>query len=233
MKTIGLLGGMSWESTQEYYRIINEEIREQLGGTHSAKCVLYSFDFADIERLQHSGGWEMLAKELIDKGDLLKKSGADFISICTNTMHVMADQIESATGLNILHIADATGKVATKQGVKKVGLLGTSYTMEGDFYKGVLKENHNIDTIIPNEEDKKIIHNIIYNELVQGIFKEESKQKYIKIINKLVKNGADGIVLGCTEIPLLIKQADVEIPVLNTTEIHARAIASYALNDNV
>jgi len=229
MKTIGLLGGMSWESTQEYYRIINEEVRNQKGGTYSAKCLLYSFNFNDIEKLQHAGGWDGLKDTLIEKSQILKEGGADFLVICTNTMHVLADDIEEATGLKVLHIADATGAEASKLGMKKVGLLGTRYTMEGDFYKGVLINNHNIEAIVPEEADKDIVHQIIYEELVQGKIKEESKQAYIRVINNLVERGAEGIVLGCTEIPLLIKQDDVDIPVLSTTDIHAKAVTDFAL----
>jgi len=233
MKTIGLIGGMSWESSVDYYRIINEETRNILGGSHSSKCLMYSFDFHEIEELQNKNSWEELTEEMVLQADNLKKAGADFIVICTNTMHIMAPDIEKRTGLKVLHIADVTGEEIKRKSIGKVALLGTKFTMEGTFYKKVLKDKHNIDVVIPNDEDREVIHNIIYNELVRGIIKDDSRQKYIKIIDKLVDKGAEGVVLGCTEIPILIKQKDVSIPIFNTTEIHSKAAVRYAIDGEI
>lgn len=233
MKTIGLIGGMSWESSVDYYRIINEETRNILGGSHSSKCLMYSFDFHEIEELQNKNSWEELTKEMVLQADNLKKAGADFIVICTNTMHIMAPDIEKRTGLKVLHIADVTGEEIKRKSIGKVALLGTKFTMEGSFYKKVLKDKHNIDIVIPNDEDREVIHNIIYNELVRGIIKDDSREKYIKIIDKLVDKGAEGVVLGCTEIPILIKQKDVSIPIFNTTEIHSKAAVRYAIDGEI
>ena len=229
MKTIGLIGGMSWESSLEYYRIVNETVKEKLGGLHSCKCLMYSVDFGVIEALQHQNKWDELTKLMIEAAQNLKHGGADFIVICTNTMHKMAPEIEHATGLNVLHIADVTGAAISKNQIQKVGLLGTRFTMEGDFYKKRLKDNYDIEVIIPEDADRQIIHDIIYNELCLGIIKDDSRQKYIDIINKLCANGAEGIILGCTEIPLLIKQSDVLIPVYDTTKIHAESAVEFAL----
>ena len=229
MKTIGLIGGMSWESSLEYYRIVNETVKEKLGGLHSCKCLMYSVDFGVIEALQHQNKWDELTKLMIEAAQNLKHGGADFIVICTNTMHKMAPEIETATGLNVLHIADVTGAAISKDQIQKVGLLGTRFTMEGDFYKKRLKDNYDIEVIIPEDTDRQIIHDIIYNELCLGIIKDDSRQKYIDIINKLCANGAEGIILGCTEIPLLIKQSDVLIPVYDTTKIHAESAVDFAL----
>lgn len=230
MKTIGLIGGMSWESSVEYYRIINETVKEKLGGLHSAKCLMYSVDFHEIEVLQHQDKWKELTEIMIDAGDKLKSGGADFIVICTNTMHKMAEDIEKAVGLKVLHIAEATGEEIIKSGIKKVGLIGTKFTMEGDFYKKVLKDKYEIDVIIPEAEDREIIHNVIYEELCKGEINLESKEKYKEIIGKLSEKGAEGIVLGCTEIPLLIKQEDVNIKVFDTTTIHGIAAVEFAIN---
>lgn len=229
MKTIGLIGGMSWESSLEYYKIVNETVKEKLGGLHSCKCLMYSVDFGVIEALQHQNKWDELTKLMIEAAQNLKHGGADFIVICTNTMHKMAPEIETATGLNILHIADVTGAAISKNQIQKVGLLGTRFTMEGDFYKKRLKDNYDIEVIIPEDADRQIIHDIIYNELCLGIIKDDSRQRYIDIINKLCANGAEGIILGCTEIPLLIKQSDVLIPVYDTTKIHAESAVDFAL----
>ena len=229
MKTIGLIGGMSWESSLEYYRIVNETVKEKLGGLHSCKCLMYSVDFGVIEALQHQNKWDELTKLMIEAAQNLKHGGADFIVICTNTMHKMAPEIEHFTGLNVLHIADVTGAAISKNQIQKVGLLGTRFTMEGDFYKKRLKDNYDIEVIIPEDADRQIIHDIIYNELCLGIIKDDSRQKYIDIINKLCANGAEGIILGCTEIPLLIKQSDVLIPVYDTTKIHAESAVDFAL----
>ena len=229
MKTIGLIGGMSWESSLEYYKIVNETVKEKLGGLHSCKCLMYSVDFGVIEALQHQNKWDELTKLMIEAAQNLKHGGADFIVICTNTMHKMAPEIEHATGLNVLHIANVTGAAISKDQIQKVGLLGTRFTMEGDFYKKRLKDNYDIEVIIPEDADRQIIHDIIYNELCLGLIKDDSRQKYINIINKLCANGAEGIILGCTEIPLLIKQSDVLIPVYDTTKIHAESAVEFAL----
>ncbi|WP_315072744.1 aspartate/glutamate racemase family protein [uncultured Clostridium sp.] len=231
MKTIGLIGGMSFESTLDYYRIINETMRLKLGKLHSAKCILYSVDFEKIEVLQHENKWDELTCIMIDIAKKLKNSGADFIVICTNTMHKMAKDIEEKAQIKVLHIAEATGKEIIKSKIKKVGLLGTSFTMEQDFYKKVLNDKFNIDVIIPNGEEREIIHKIIYDELCKGIINEKSKDHYIKIINSLALNGAEGIVLGCTEIPLLIKQEDIDIPLFDTTTIHSISAAEFALTN--
>lgn len=228
MKRIGLLGGMSWESSLEYYRIINEEVKNKLGKSNSADCIMYSFNFQEVEELQHEGKWEELTNMMVNEAENLKKAGAEFIVICTNTMHKMAPDIEKKTNLKVLHIAEATADAIRTKKLKKVLLLGTKFTMEGVFYKNILKENE-IDVSIPNEEDRNIVHNIIYNELVRGIIKEESKNKYLYIINKMKNQGIEGVVLGCTEIPLLIKQKFLDIPVFDTTSIHAKAAVEFAL----
>jgi len=229
LKTIGLIGGMSWESSLEYYRIVNETIKSRLGGLHSAKCLMYSADFSEIELLQHQNKWNELTDIMVNIADTLKRGGADFIVICTNTMHKMACDIENRVGIKVLHIAEVTGEKITHKGLKKVVLLGTKFTMEQDFYKKVLEDKFNIEVLIPAEDERNIIHDIIYNELCKGIINEFSKKEYLRIINNLILNGAEGIVLGCTEIPLLIKQEDVNIPVFDTTTIHAIAAAEYAL----
>lgn len=228
MKRIGLIGGMSWESSQDYYRIINEEVKAQLGGSHSADCIMYSFDFQLIEDLQHNGEWEKLTQIMVNEANNLKKAGAEFIVICTNTMHIMAKDIEEKTNLKVLHIAQATASAIKEKQLKKVLLLGTKFTMEGTFYKDILNKN-DIEVIIPNDEDREFIHHVIYTELVRGIVKEESKKKYLSIINALKAKGIEGVVLGCTEIPMLVKQEDLDIPVLNTTEIHSKAAAEFSL----
>ena len=230
MKTIGLIGGMSWESSLEYYRIINEETKRILGTSHSAECMMYSFDFCTVEKLQNQGEWEQLTSLMVKEASNLKKAGADFIVICTNTMHIMAEDIEKRTGLKVLHIADVTGAEIKRRGLKKVALLGTKFTMEGTFYQDILKEKYDVEIMIPEEADRKRVHDIIYHELVLGIINNESRKEYIRIIQGLSERGAEGVVLGCTEIPLLIKQADVSIPVFDTTEIHSKAAVQYALN---
>lgn len=231
MKVIGLIGGMSWESSLEYYRILNETVKSKLGGLHSAKCLMYSVDFQEIESLQHNNKWNELNEIMINAGLRLKNGGADFIVICTNTMHKMAGEIEDNTGLKVLHIAEVTGRSIRDKKLKKVGLLGTKFTMEGDFYKKILNDKFNIEVIIPSETERQVVHEIIYGELCQGIIQKSSKDKYKEIINNLVLNGAEGVILGCTEIPLLIKQSDVNIPIFDTTYIHASAAVEYALQD--
>lgn len=232
MKKIGMLGGMSWKSSLEYYRIINELVKEILGNSHSANCLMYSFDFYEVEVLQHKGEWETLTKLMIKESINLKNAGAECIVICTNTMHLMSSEIETNTGLQVIHIADATGDEIVKRKVEKVLLIGTKFTMEGDFYKERL-EAKGIEIIIPDKQDRQIIHDIIYNELVLGIIKPESKRKYINIINKMVERGAQGVILGCTEIPLLINENDVKIEVFDTTYIHANAVVEFSLKDDI
>ena len=221
MKTIGMIGGMSWESSLEYYRIINEKVKEELGGFHSARSILYSVDFNEIEKLQHQNRWHELTDIMIDAAVKLEKSGADIIMICTNTMHKMAEEVQNSINVPFIHIADATGETIQNAGLKKTGLLGTKFTMEQDFYKKRLSEKYGIDVIIPDPDDREIVHNTIYNELCVGKIMNSSKQKLLNIIDKLIQNGAQGIILGCTEIPLLIKQPDVSVPVFNTMQIHA------------
>lgn len=231
MKTIGLIGGMSWESSIEYYRLINQLVKIQLGGNHSCSCIMHSVDFSEIEELQHKGNWEELTKIMVDISKNLENSGADCIVICTNTMHKMADDIKKAVGIPLIHIADSVGENITKLNLKKVALLGTRFTMEQDFYKGRINNKFGIEVITPNENDKSIIHKVIYEELVKGIFTDESKKAYIEIINKLIVEGAQGIILGCTEIPLLIKQEDISVPIFDTTKLHSESAVKFALKD--
>ena len=220
MKTIGLIGGMSWESTITYYQVINTVIKERLGGLHSSKCILYSVDFQEIEECQSSGNWEKSAKILADAAIKLQEAGADFIVICTNTMHKVSDKIQESIHIPLLHIADVTATVLREKEIKKVALLGTKYTMEQDFYKNVII-NNGIEVLIPNEEDRIIVNDTIFNELCLGIISESSKKAFLSIIDKLGKQGAEAVILGCTEIGLLIKQNDTSIPLFDTTVIHS------------
>lgn len=229
MKTIGLLGGMSWESSAVYYQLINEKVKETLGGTHSAKSIMYSVEFNEMETLQHDGNWNKLTEIMIDAAQKVEKAGADFLIICTNTMHKTVPEIKEKISIPILHIADATAEKIKEQGIKKIGLLGTNFTMTQDFYKGRLEKEHGLEVLTPNETDRKTIHNIIYKELILGNIKEESRKKYQIIIKKLQSQGAEGVILGCTEIPLLIKQKDSPIPVFDTTRIHAEKAVEFAL----
>jgi len=228
MRTIGLIGGMSWESSLEYYRIINETVKEKLGGLHSARSIMYSVDFEEIETLQYQDNWDEATKLMIDAAQRLERAGADFVIICTNTMHKMADDVQNAIKIPLLHIADVTAEKIKEQGLQKVGLLGTKFTMEQDFYKGRLK-TYGIDVIIPDEAQRQAVHDIIYNELCLGMVKEESKKRFREIIENLVSRGAEGIILGCTEIPLLVKQEDYDIPLFDTTRIHAVTAVEYAI----
>jgi aspartate racemase len=230
MKTIGLIGGMSWESSLEYYRIINKTVKSKLGGLHSAKCLMYSVDFNEIELLQRQNKWNELSDIMVDIGLALKRGGAEFIVICTNTMHKVAIDIENRVGIKVLHIAEVTGVEIVKKGIKKVALLGTKYTMEQDFYKKVLENKFDIEVVIPAENERNIIHEIIFDELCKGIISESSKEVYLNIIDNLILSGAEGVVLGCTEIPLLIKQKDVKVPIFDTTTIHAISSVEYALD---
>lgn len=231
MKTIGLIGGMSWESSAEYYNIINREVQKRLGGSHSAECLLYSFDFQRIETLQHDGEWGKLTAEMISVARGLKNAGADFVVICTNTMHIMAEDIEKHAEIEVLHIADATALEMRKQGIRTAGLLGTRFTMEKDFYKKRIREKFGIEVIIPSEEDMETVHGIIYSELVRGIIRDESRTKFLTIIEKLREEGAEAIILGCTEIPLLVKAEHTEIPLFSTSFIHSLAAVEKALGE--
>jgi len=229
MKTIGMIGGMSWESSLEYYRIMNQAVKEKLGGFHSAPCILYSVDFDDVEKLQHQGDWESLTRLMIEAAQRVKKAGADFLVICTNTMHKMADEVQRAIQIPLLHIADVTAEAVKANGQSRVGLLGTKFTMEQDFYKGRLQEIHGIDVLIPEDKERQVIHDILYNELCLGEIKELSRGKFQSIIQNLVKQGAQGVILGCTEIPLIVSQEDYEIPLYDTTALHAKAAVDFAL----
>ncbi|MEB9972500.1 aspartate/glutamate racemase family protein [Bacillus cereus] len=220
MKVIGLIGGMSWESSVEYYRIINEEVKRRLGGLHSARCLLYSVDFEEIERYQSEGDWKKAGETLGDAARSLEKGGADFIVICTNTMHKVIDDIQEKISIPILHIADATANKIKEQGISSIGLLGTRYTMEQDFYKSRLESN-GIKVIIPNDHEREIVNKIIYEELCLGKIQQTSRDYYKKIIQGLIETGAEGIILGCTEIGLLIKPEDSDAPLFDTTNIHA------------
>mgnify|MGYP001063865872 CR=1 FL=1 len=231
MKTIGLIGGMSWESTAEYYRIINEAIRENLGGLHSAKIVMYSVDFEEIEQLQHEGKWDEATNLMIDAASRVERGGADFVLICTNTMHRMAEDVIGNINIPLLHIADATAEKIASLGLKKIGLLGTKFTMEQDFYKGRLIRKYGLEVVIPNESEREVVHNVIYNELCLGETKDLSREQFKIIIKSLIDDGAQGIILGCTELPLLIKQNDCAVPLFDTTEIHARAAVEHALRE--
>lgn len=231
MKTIGLIGGMSWESSIEYYRIINETAREKLGGLHSAKSLMVSVDFAEIETLQHEDRWEEAAQILQDCAKDLERGGADFILLCTNTMHKVADRMVSGVNIPFLHIADATAKVIVKAGIRKIGLLGTRFTMEHDFYKDRLIKNHGLDVLVPDESEREIIHRVIYDELCLGQVREASRGQYKEIMQTLVDRGAQGIILGCTEIELLIRQGDCTVPLFPTSRIHAVAAVEKALEE--
>lgn len=229
MKTIGLIGGLSWESSKEYYRIINETVNEKLGGLHSAKCILYSLDFAESREIQQTKGWDEMTKILIDTAQRLEAAGADIVLICTNTMHKFMPEIQREIHVPILHIADATAEKVLEKGLKKVGLLGTKMTMEEDFYKGRIGEKFGINVLVPDKDERDFIETVIIDELCVGKMNASSKKRFKQIIGKLVENGVEGIILGCTEIPLLIKQEDVNVPIFDTAEIHAKAAVEFAL----
>ena len=229
MKTIGLIGGMSWESTVEYYRIINREVNRRLGGHHSARLLLYSLEFAEMERLQREDRWNDLSRILRDAAVRLQTAGAELLLICTNTMHKVAGEVETSIDIPLLHIADATARDILAMGITKVGLLGTSYTMEQDFYKERLGTLFGIDVIVPEPDNRQIIDNIIYDELCQGKFHETSRAKFRKVMASLVEEGAEGVILGCTEIPLLVTEEDSPVPLFNTTRIHALKAVDLAL----
>ena len=229
MKTIGLLGGMSWESTVVYYREINRIVGERLGGHHSAKIILYSVDFDEIVQLQHADDWEGTGAILADAAESLERAGAELLVICTNTMHKVAPQIQQRVKLPLIHIADATADVIKRAGIKTVGLLGTKFTMEQDFYKGRLEDQHDLAVIVPEQADREIVHRVIYDELCQGKVLDASRDQYRRIVAKIVGSGAQGVILGCTEIGLLIGDGNVGVPTFDTTALHARAAAEYAL----
>ncbi|WBF46737.1 aspartate/glutamate racemase family protein [Serratia rubidaea] len=229
MKVLGLLGGMSWESTIPYYRMINEQVKTQLGGLHSAKIVLYSVDFHEIEQLQHRGDWEGAARVLAQAATSLRAAGAEAIAICTNTMHKVADAVEQASGLPLIHIADATAQQVLQQNIRRVGLLGTRFTMEQDFYRGRLQDKFGIEVVTPVAADRDSVHRIIYEELCLGQIHVASREEYRRIISDLEQQGAQGIIFGCTEIGLLVGPQDASVPVFDTTAIHARAAAEYML----
>jgi len=232
MKVIGLIGGMSWNSTLEYYRIINESFARRLGSLHSARLVLYNLDFDEIQRAQHEDRWDDLAGILGEAGSAVKRAGADFLAICTNTMHKVADDVERKVGLPVLHIADVTGAVVRERGLHKVGLLGTRFVMEGFFYRDRLRDSFDIEVIAPAEADMDTIHRIIYNELCQGRINASSRRVCADIIDNLVGKGAEGIVLGCTELPLLIRPRDAHAPIFDTTRLHAEAAVDLALAES-
>jgi aspartate racemase len=230
MKTIGLLGGMSWESSLEYYKIVNQKVKELLGGHHSCECIMYSVDFDPIKKLQHEERWEELTQIMIKTARKIEQGGAEMLTICTNTMHKMYDDVQKSISIPILHIADATAEAIKEKNLETIALLGTKFTMQHDFYKGRLIKNHGINVLTPDGDDLEAVHNIIYDELVLGEIKNASREKYKQIIEQLAKKGAQGVILGCTEIPLLIKQQDVSIPVFDTTTIHAEKTVEFAVN---
>lgn len=229
MKTIGLIGGLSWESSIEYYRRINEEVRARLGGLHSAQSLMYSFDFEEIETLQHAGRWDAATDRMVEAARRLERGGADFVLICSNTMHRMAAEVQAAIGIPLLHIADATAEQIRAAGLRRIGLLATGYTMEQDFYKGRLTDRYGLDVRVPAAPDRQVVHDVIYGELCRGIIRPESKAQYVDIMHKLAADGAEGIILGCTEITLLVGPPDSPVPVFDTTAIHALAAVDWAL----
>lgn len=232
MKKIGLIGGMSWESSVEYYKIINRLTKEKLGGSHSAETIMYSVDFEKIKNWQFEGDWKSLTKEMVDVSMQLEKAGAELLVLCTNTMHKCADDIQKNIAIPFLHIVDPTAEKILEHKIKKIGLLGTRFTMEEDFYKKRLTDKFKVDVVIPDQADRDCVHQVIYDELVLGQIKPESKTAYLKIIDKLIAQGAEGIILGCTEIGLLIKQEDVAVPAFDTTYLHAARAVELAIADS-
>jgi aspartate racemase len=228
MRTIGMLGGMSWESTAEYYRLANQAVRERLGGTHSAKIVLDSVDFAQIEAMQEAGDWDAAGQLLAERARALEAAGADLLVLCTNTMHLVADTIESAVEIPLLHLDDITADAVSRASLSRVGLLATAFTMEQSFYVDRMRE-HGIEAIVPDAEDRELVHRVIYEELVVGVVSDTSRREYQQVIQRLVDRGAQGIILGCTEIELLIGADDAEVPVFPTTRLHAQAAVDAAL----
>lgn len=228
MKTIGLIGGLSWESSAEYYRIVNETVKARLGGLHSAQCVLWSFDFAEIEALQHAGDWDAATARMIAAARATERAGADVLVICSNTMHRMADAVAASVTVPLLHIADPTGEAITAAGIGTVGLLGTRFTMEQDFYRGRLAARHGLAVLVPDDRDRQTVHDIIYRELVVGEVRDASRERYRAVMARLVERGARAIILGCTEIGLLVSQADSDVPLFDTTRLHAEAAVDFA-----
>lgn len=226
---IGLIGGLSWESSAEYYRLINQAVRRRLGGAHSARCLMWSFDFGEIEALQHAGRWDAAEAQMIDAARRLERGGADFVLICSNTMHLMADAVRAAIGIGLLHIADPTAERIRAAGYRRVGLLATAFTMEQDFYRGRLEQRFGLEVIVPEAEDRSTVHRIIYEELVQGEVRAESRKAYREIMAKLAASGAEAIIFGCTEIMLLVGQDDSPVPVFDTTALHAEAAVERAM----
>jgi aspartate racemase len=233
MRTIGLLGGMSWESTQTYYRLINESVRDRLGGLHSAECVLYSVDFESIEQMQASGDWAMAGQILARAARGIEAAGAEFLVLCTNTMHKVAPVIEDAIEIPLLHIADATGEAVKASGIATVGLLGTRFTMTEDFYSGRLTERHGLEVLVPSEPERATVDKVIFEELCVGKILDDSRAEYVEIIQHLVEHGAEAVILGCTEISLLVKPGDMPVPLFDTTEIHAKMAVDWALTGGV
>ncbi len=233
MKTIGLIGGMSWESSAVYYDILNKTVKERLGGHHSCDCLMYSVDFDVVEKLQHQGNWEQLTRMMVDAARRLERGGAELLVIATNTMHKMAPEVERSIGIPLIHIVDAVAEKISEAGLTKVALLGTRFTMEQDFYKGRLTEKHGIEVLVPDLPGIERVHRIIYDELVHGRILDASRKEYLGIIEGLVNRGAEGIILGCTEIPLLVRQSDCTVPVFDTTTIHALKAVSVSLDNQL
>lgn len=231
MRLIGLIGGLSWESTAEYYRILNCNAQGRLGGVHSARSLIYSFDFGEIEKLQHDGRWDEAGAAMVDAGQRLERGGADFLIICSNTMHRMATAIEAAVKIPLLHIADPTGAAIVATGIKRVGLLGTAFTMEQPFYRARLETDFGLDVLIPDTADRAVVHNVIYQDLVKGIVRDGARIQYRAVIKRLIARGAEAIILGCTEIMLLVGPADSTMPIFDTTTLHAEAALALALQD--
>jgi aspartate racemase len=231
MKTIGLLGGMTWHSTIEYYRLINAAAQGRLGDNHSAKCILYSVEFAEVERLQERGDWKALSGSMAEWARRLEGAGAECVVICANTMHIAAPAVEAAVSIPLLHIADAAAAEVRSRGLTTVGLLGTRFTMEQDFYRERLEKQHGLKVLIPGEADRNTVHEIIFRELGKGIILEQSREAYVEVIRELHTRGAEGVILGCTEIPLLIRPEDYPIPLFDTTAIHAAAAVEWALGN--
>ena len=231
MKTIGLIGGMSWESSKLYYEFLNTKVKDVLGSSHSAKCILVSFDFADIERLTFKGDWDAIGELMKEAAQQLERAGADVILLCTNTIHLVSHYISENVSIPFLHIATTTGESIKKKGLKKVALLGTKFTMEKDFYTNTLSNDFDLEILTPETNNRQVIHDIIYKELVKGQFTETSKRKIIKIIKKLQNKGAEGVILGCTELPILISESDINIPLFDTGKIHAYEAVKWSLNN--
>ena len=229
MKTIGLIGGMTWHSTADYYRLINEDVQRRLGGNSSARLALYSLEFGEIEELQEAGDWGRLTERMVDAARRIEAAGAEVVVICANTMHQAAGDVEAAVRIPLLHIADAAAKEIRRIGLGVVGLLGTRYTMERDFYRRRLEERHGLEVLVPDEAGRRAVHEVIYTELSRGLVREESRRAYLEIIAGLAGRGAQGVILGCTEIPLLVKPGDTALPLFDTTALHAKAAVDFAL----